>query len=214
MSCSLSLEEFIQRYINDYQTSLGDLPQYYFMGEQSPCCEKIVAEDIASGWQLVVRDNPGKFDNVAAALNLELHSEIDAFYGQYFAAPMLFDSPWGQGELLQVYSEDDFEYLQKNIIGHLMMKQKLKQPLTWFIGVIGDDEQMVTVNNDDGSVWIEVPGEIQSVRLADSLSLFIDELSVVIAPPVMHQSHSPTHYEHPGIIERMKIMWRNLRGRA
>ena len=60
------------------------------------------------------------------------------------------------------------------MIGHLMMKKKLKQQPTWFIGVLGDGDEMLTVDNETGSVWIEIPGDKPKQKLADSLAEFIN----------------------------------------
>ncbi|MGS0726732.1 SecY-interacting protein Syd, partial [Shewanella sp. 0m-11] len=101
----------------------------------------------------------------------------------------------------------------QNIIGHLMMKKKLKQEQTWFIGVLDEADNMLTVNNADGSVWIEIPGEAQSTMLAKSLNEFIEQLTPRVTPPVKLIEESMPELDHPGIWQRMKLMWRNLRGK-
>ncbi len=106
-------------------------------------------------WQTIRREQPGSFANVSHALELPLHADIDEFYGQFFAAHLLFEADFGEGELLQPWSQDDFEFLQQNLIGHLMMKRKLKQPPTWFIGLLGQGDEMICVDNETGAVWRE-----------------------------------------------------------
>ena len=192
---------------------LGEQPRYYAQGQESECVVAEAGSDGAVFWQSVVRQQPGEFANVETALEMTLSAEINPFFGSHFSAPLFFDSQWGQGELIQVWDQTDFEYLQQNIIGHLMMKRKLKQEPTWFIGILDDEDKMLTVNNSDGSVWIEIPGEIQSVKLSDSLNEFINELTPRVTPAVKPVEESMPQLDHPGIWQRMKLMWANLRGK-
>ena len=170
MSCSSALDCFIKNYLHSYQDTLSELPRYYPLGEASICIQGAFDEnndnnsDEVVYWKPVKRDDIADFHNVEHALSIQLHPDIHAFYGQYFSAPLYFNAAFGEGELLQAWNQTDFEILQQNVIGHLIMKQKLKQPLTWFIGVLGDGDEMLTVNNEDGSVWIEIPGQKQSTH--------------------------------------------------
>lgn len=216
MSCLPALDKFLQNYHQAYLTTLGELPRYYPQGEPSVCIqgEFFADSDKPIAWQPVKRDEVGSFTNVEHALDLPLWPDIHLFYGQYFSAPLLFDSKWGTGELLQVWNDDDFKCLQQNVIGHLMMKKKLKQPPTWFIGLLDEGDKMLTINNSDGSVWIEIPGEEQSEQLSTSLTAFIEALSPRIAPPVKHEELPMPALDHPGIFANIKRMWQNLVGKG
>ncbi|QQX79057.1 SecY-interacting protein [Shewanella sp. KX20019] len=215
MSSLPALDIFLNDYQQAYLDKLGEHPRYYAQQQPSECIlgDLDVETEDALQWKSVLREEPGVFENVEHALELSLHADLSAFYGTYFSAPLMFDSAWGTGELLQAWSQTDFEYLQQNIIGHLMMKKKLKQDPTWFIGVFDDEDKMITVNNTDGSVWIEIPGEIQSEKLADSLNGFIAELRARVTPPVKLVEEDMPILDHPGIWQRMKMMWRNLLGK-
>ncbi len=220
MSSLPALDNFLNRYHQAYLDKLGESPRYYPRGENSDCIEGDYADridfddndELLVFWQPVTRSEPGCFDNVQSALEIELQVDINHFYGAHFSAPLLFNSPWGEGELLQAWNLTDFENLQQNIIGHLMMKKKLKQPSTWFIGVLGAGDKMLTVDNSDGSVWIEIPGEEQSEKLADSLNDLIVQLTPRVAPPELYIEEPMPELDHPGILNRIKVMWRNLRG--
>ncbi|MCL1143396.1 SecY-interacting protein [Shewanella gaetbuli] len=212
MSCSSALENFISRYLHAYQEALSELPRYYPMGEESSCIQgefNAFSPD-AVYFKPFKRKACADFTNVEHALEISLHADINPFFGQYFSAPLMFTSQWGEGELLQAWNKQDYEYLQQNMIGHLMMKKKLKQPATWFIGVLGDGDQMLTVDNETGSVWIEIPGELQHQKLADSLAEFLQLVSPHITPPVKPEITEDTHYQHPGIWQRIKLMWQYL----
>ncbi|MCE9678143.1 SecY-interacting protein [Shewanella sp. AS1] len=215
MSSLPALEHFFEQYHEAYLDKLGEHPKYYPHGEDSLCLfetdkAKLKQDDIALQWQVVKRESPGSFANIETALSIQLHPSIQAFYGHYFAASLMFNAKWGEGELLQVWNQNDFEYLQQNLIGHLMMKQKLKQEATWFIGVLGEGDQMLVVDNRDGSVWVEVPGEVPQQRLADSLDEFISQLTPRVCPPTPMVEESLPALDHPGIWQRIKIMWRHL----
>lgn len=215
MSCLPALESFLNLYVNAYQSKLDEYPRYYPQGESSPC---VVSGDVQSDtpvqWQPVARHTQGEFSNIEQALEIQLHGDINLLFGSYWMAPTLFCSPFGEGELTGVWNQEDFEYLQQNLIGHLMMKQKLKQPATWFIGLLDEGEKMLTVNNSDGSVWTEVPGEEQGEKLADSIAEFISQLTPKVAPPVKHEELPMPQVDHPGIMSRLKIMWNNLTGKS
>ncbi|WP_076408127.1 SecY-interacting protein [Shewanella sp. UCD-KL12] len=219
MSSLPALDNLLKIYHQAYMDKLGESPRYYPRGENSDCIEGDYADKVNSDdnddllvfWKPVKRAEVGSFENVESALELKLQVDINEFYGAHFSAPLLFDSQWGEGELLQAWSLTDFEYLQQNIIGHLMMKKKLKQPPTWFIGVLGNGEQMLTVDNSDGSVWIEIPGEEQSEKLSDNLNDFIKQVSPRVAPPELHVEEPMPKLDHPGIWNRIKVMWNNLK---
>ncbi|MCF1426396.1 MAG: SecY-interacting protein [Shewanella sp.] len=211
MSCLSALQSFLNLYVNAYRSKLDEYPRYYPQGESSAC---VVSGDVQSDeavqWQPARRYSPGNFSNVEQALELTLHPDINGFYGHFWSAPALFSCEQGEGELTGVWNQQDFEYLQQNIIGHLMMKRNLKQPLTWFIGLLDEGEKMLTINNEDGSVWTEVPGELQGEKLADSLAEFIAGLSPRVAVPFRHEHLPMPQLDHPGLLARLKIMWQNL----
>ncbi len=217
MSCLSALEKFLSEYQQAYREKLGEAPRFYAQGEASECL--IIGEASSEReedpvlWKAVNRSEPANFDNVAHALSLTLHPDINAFYGTKFAAPVLFDSDFGEGELLQVWNQQDFEYLQQNIIGHLMMKAKLKQEPTWFIGVLGDGDMMITVNNDTGAVYQETPGEEQTQKLADSLEAFLENIRPRVAPAVAPIEEPILDTQHQGLTARLKRMWHSLLGR-
>lgn len=212
VSSEAALENFIQTYISRYREQLSENPRYYPQGEDSPCILNADNMDLFSAvqWQMIKRKTNANFNNVEQALNIKFWPEINDFYGAFFAAPLLFEADFGVGELTQVWNNKDFEYLQKNIIGHLMMKNELKQPLTWFIGLFNEGEIMLTVNNQDGSVWTEIPGEVQGEKLADDISAFMDLLTPRVAPAIKYEELPMPEISHPGILKRMKLMWQNL----
>ena len=215
MSCFTALEDFINKYHQQHLEKLNEAPRHYPEGEDSACVIGEYKGDVDQyvNWKSVVKEQAENFDNVERALEIELHSDINDFYGKLFSGPIYFNSEFGSGELIQAWNQDNFELLQQNIIGHLMMKKKLKQAATWFIGTIDESDKMLTVANDDGSVWIEVPGEQPSTKLADSIEDFLAKLTVKPTLPEAPQTQEEAIVEHPGIINSLKRMWNNLTSR-
>ncbi|MCL2916979.1 SecY-interacting protein [Shewanella litorisediminis] len=215
MSCLAALTKFHEIYKAAFVERLGELPRCFTHGRMSPCLADgaIADSEAPQPWQMVPRHEAAVFDNVSHAMGIELHSDINGFYGHLFAGPLQFDSPWGEGELIQIWNEEDFVLLQQNILGHLMMKKQLKQPQTWFIGLIGDVDEMISVNNADGSVWREVAGQEPHEQLADSLEAFLQQLNPRVAPPQRHEEYAVAATPHPGIFASLKRMWHNLTGR-
>ncbi|WP_428617386.1 SecY-interacting protein [Shewanella sp.] len=217
MSSLSALDQFFTLYHQVYSDKLGESPRYYPLGEASPCVLECDLDRVTQSpensvqWQAIKREDEGQFDNIEHALSMKLHPSIQPFYGRYFSAPVMFGSAFGEGELLQAWNQQDFEYLQQNLIGHLMMKAKLKQPPTWFIGVLGEGDEMLVVDNETGGVWIEVPGELPHRQLAESLDAFIEGLTPRVSPAQKPLEESLPETDHPGIWQRLKMMWRNLR---
>ncbi|MDF0534475.1 SecY-interacting protein [Shewanella sp. A32] len=211
MSCAEALEQFFAQYQQCYQSALGEFPRFYAGGEPSECVLDWEHDDPVQ-WQAIHRQSTASFANVGEALSINLHPDIEQFYGHFFAGPLKFDSPFGSGELLQVWNDKDFGYLQENLIGHLMMKKRLRQSPTWFIGILEQHEEMLTVDNNDGSVWAERPGEAPYERLADNLADFLRMLSPRVTDAVRYQEldDSTSASVHPGIFASLKRMWLNL----
>jgi SecY interacting protein Syd len=67
--------------------------------------------------------------------------------------------------------------LQENIIGHILMKKRLKQENTIFFGVTNEDDMILSINNETGAVWVERVGCKAHKKLADSLNDFIRQLT-------------------------------------
>jgi len=84
--------------------------------------------------------------------------------------------------LLQVWSEEDFIRLQENLIGHLIMKRRLKQSPTLFIATTDSEQEMVAVCNLTGEVILEEPGRNKREILSPSVRTFLDDIQPVIGP--------------------------------
>lgn len=149
----------------------------------SPCYRQTGQPGDLLTWQPVRQDEerrPGEdmFARLAQALEVELHPDLITFYSRYWSDPLPAQAPDGELLLLQVWNEEDLERLRGNLIGHALDKQRRRLPLTWFVAIAQpDDDLVISLNNDDGSIWLEKPGKAPHYRLADSLADFIRDLT-------------------------------------
>ena len=144
----------------------------------SPCEIGTADENGMIQWQAVVREPVGSLTNLANALELEFPDELSQFYGHMFAGSILASVDGNQVELLQAWNENDFDLLQQNITGHVLMKRKLKQAPSVFIGLTDQDDLLVTVLLETGEVCLEYVGKKPHHVLANNLSEFIATLTV------------------------------------
>jgi SecY interacting protein Syd len=129
-------------------------------------------------WQPVKRDEPGDFSNIEHALEITLNADIKTFFSRYFSGEIDFTHAKGPVTLLQIWNDDDFANLQHNMIGHIMMKKQLKHPITLFFALTDQDEQIISLLNDSGEVWLESVGKLPHLKLADTLGEFLGDLQL------------------------------------
>ncbi len=196
------LNDFLQT----YQQAWQPLPQSEH-DDDGPALVRRNEDGIAL-WQAAQQMPSQDFANVAEALAITLHEDVGHFYGQWYAGSLYFQAAFGTGELLQIWNDDDRQRLQQNLIGHLLMKRKLKQAPTIFLGVLGEGEEMIVLDNDSGSIWLEIPGARPHQQLAPTLRQFLQQLTprphTVVAPII--EEPVPVH----SLGARFASMWRVL----
>lgn len=167
-----ALDQLMTRYVETFAQA-----QQRLRLPEVPEWELEIARDGASEqptWQPVLQTQPLAFEALEKALKLTFHESVKALYDRYFAADLSL--AWQQHgfDLIQVMGPEDGERLQANLAGHVMMKQRLKQPETLFIGVAHDyDDLLVTVDNASGAVGLEWLGRPQHEELAPTLAEFL-----------------------------------------
>jgi SecY interacting protein Syd len=172
------LSQFIQRYVNSYQDKYEHLPLIGHDEEwPSPCIQSVFKAKELDCWQPTLCTDDLTFTNVEEALEITLHSDIKTLFTSYYSDTLDANCEEGDLSLLLLWSEADFERLQGNIIGHILMKKKLKQELTVFFGVTDQDDFILSIKNDSGEVWVEQVGKEPHKKLADSLADFIQMLT-------------------------------------
>ncbi|GAA5219173.1 SecY-interacting protein [Corallincola platygyrae] len=126
-------------------------------------------------WLPVKREQPASFDNVENAIELAIHVDVKQLYQNYYSNIIPAQFGGLALDLIQPWNDEDFEGLQENLIGHVLMKKRLNQSITLFIGCI-DDDTIVSVENDTGRVVKERVGCEPASVLADSLVEFVSQL--------------------------------------
>ena len=148
----------------------------------SPCLvdPDNVAKDHWVKWQPISRQNDpsANLQHLGTALEVKIPEIIEHFYCAYYADHLAVNLDGRVMTLLQVWNEEDFVRLQENIIGHVLMKRRLKQPDTIFIGVTDDDEELISIIPSSGEVVFEYVGRTPHQIVANSLQEFIGYLTV------------------------------------
>ncbi len=169
------LNDFTRRYCEKWQQQTGHAPASSDLyGIPSPC---IVATQNNEVWWLPQPFTlPKNLDAVKRALDIQLQPAAVAFYTAQFAGDMGGTYEGKTLSLLQAWSEDDFTRVQENLIGHLVMKRRLKHSPTLFIATTGSELEVVSVCNLSGEVIIEQLGTEKKQVIAPSLESFLTSL--------------------------------------
>lgn len=187
------LQQLSKQYINQYQQVHSHMPMIEHDDDWLSPCEVPVKDDaidagvLSKGhvfWQPVnIADAQGlNFENVESALALTLHSDVKTYFTTLYSESMNMTCEEGELSLLFAWNKDDFHRLQENLIGHIMMKQRLKQQETIFFAVTDEDDMIVSIDNDTGAVWVERVGCEPHKKLADSLAMFLRTLVPRVKP--------------------------------
>lgn len=142
----------------------------------SPCELEPQGDDLVY-WQPVRQQPVLDFTAVEQALELTLHPDIKTYYGVYFGGGLAAEHAEGKLLLLMPWHEADCDRLKENIIGHILMKRRLRQRETVFFAVTDDENVMVSVLNATGEIYAESVGKEVKHKLADSLADFLQQLT-------------------------------------
>ncbi|PIJ49052.1 SecY-interacting protein [Erwinia sp. OLTSP20] len=147
-------------------------------GIASPCITASCGEQVY--WRPQPFQPPADLSAVGRALDILVHPAVNAFYTTQYAGEMSARAGTLNVQLSQVWSPDDFDRTQENLIGHLLMKRRLRQSPTLFIATTDNELDIVSVCNLTGAVFLESLGTRQQQKLAESLADFLSKLQVVI----------------------------------
>ncbi len=185
------LQQFSKQFINQYQHEHSHLPIIEQDDEWCSPCEISDKESttdhnvLSKGqvfWQPASIDKKQQlnFDNVESALELTLHSDIKTYFTAIYSESLDATCEEGDLSLLFAWNKDDFQRLQENIIGHILMKQRLKQTETIFFAVTDEEDMIISLDNDTGAVWVEQVGCKPHKKLADTLAQFLNTLTPMV----------------------------------
>ncbi len=174
-----TIDTFTEKFINNVKKQTGQLPKVEADTDwPSPCEVGEVDSDGMVQWQPALIDETLEFNNIEQALDIKIHPDIEQYFCHQFSESIMAKSNQGQLELLFAWNKDDFERLQQNIIGHILMKQKLKQDITVFFAVTDEEDINLVIKNDTGEVWVEPVGCEPKTLVSPSLAEFIARLDV------------------------------------
>ncbi|MTI14571.1 SecY-interacting protein [Sansalvadorimonas verongulae] len=177
----LALQQFHNNYLNQYKQIHGCLPVCEKDEQWLSPCEQAHPDSELTYWQPVTGSPSLDFKGLESAMGLSIHPDVSTYFTAFFSGHIPARCTDGDLELLQIWNRDDFDRLQENLIGHLMMKKKKRQEPTIFFAVTDNDEIILSVVNATGEVWAERVGQNPHRKLANSLPEFLNTLEV---PPV------------------------------
>ncbi|WP_105190334.1 SecY-interacting protein [Pseudoalteromonas sp. T1lg48] len=179
MSVSTQLQQALQTHIDKHQAQFNSNPMAYIDPEsQSPAAISGTEQGDQIQWQTYVRDDKATLCDLAKALEVEFPAQLEQLFCSVYSGnlPAQID---GHGvELLLPWNEEDFVRLQQNITGHVLMKRRLKQQDTVFIGLTEQDDLLLTVRLNDGAVCLEYVGKEPHHVLAENISALLDAIEV------------------------------------
>jgi SecY interacting protein Syd len=168
--------------INQFSTVADEEPESFTIEYDkdwpSPCYKTQGANGELVSWSPALQEGQCNFAQLEQALEISLDKQFCAYFTRYFSDNLQVLAPDGMCELLQVWNADDFERLQENLIGHVLMKRRLKQPITLFFALTDEDDFMLSVDNATGNVVLEPVGKKPMRVIAPSLADFIGSLKV------------------------------------
>ncbi|AWB58087.1 SecY-interacting protein [Colwellia sp. Arc7-D] len=178
---------FSQDYLQAYQHRFEHLPITHQVEDWPSPCEQGIHEEEFSLWHPIKLEETLTFNNVEAALEVTIHHDIKQYFTTMYSDSLDASCAEGDLSLLFAWSAEDFARLQENIIGHILMKTKLKQKLTIFFATTDDDNHIISLDNDTGEIWVEKVGCEPHKKIADTLVEFISQLAPRIPPKAIEE---------------------------
>lgn len=173
-----ALRDFTQYYCQQWQQRYGHPPaSAELYAVPSPCAVENRGERVL--WQPQPFSAEPHLAAVERALELQLQPAVVSYYTTQYAGDMQATFEQQPITLLQVWSEADFVRVQENLIGHLVMKRRLKQTPTLFIATTASDSEVISVCNLTGEVICETLGTPRREKLAPDLRIFLKSLQLV-----------------------------------
>lgn len=172
----LALAAFTDLYCEAWRQKAGTGPQSEALyGVPSPCVVATRGETVE--WQPQRFSSSATLEAVERALEIQIQPAAHAFYALQLAGDMPARFNDLTLTLLQAWSEDDFQRVQENLIGHLVMQKRLKLSPTVFLATLDDEMEVVSLCNLTGEVVRERVGTRQRSVLSPNLAAFLQALT-------------------------------------
>ncbi|MGB3724213.1 MAG: SecY-interacting protein [Glaciecola sp.] len=179
MGFSLVFEQFVNQYVAHSNASNEGLITHYEPDWLSPCIDT-TANQFEAGekiaWQPVKRQSAADLRNLEKALEIDIPDAFQQLFVTYYSHDLNALAKDGPLTLLQVWNDDDFERLQKNLIAHVLMKRRLKQPDTLFFALTDEDDIILSIDVATQKVVAERVGKLPHKTIASNITEFIQTL--------------------------------------
>ena len=173
-----ALDDFMMRF-SSFAQAHSKVTSIEFDADWPSKCYQLTDSDqpvSPTSWKPILRTEMSDFAELSSALELELHPDVAAFYSRYWSDNIFAEHPSGRLQILQAWNGDDFDRLQQNIVGHILMKRRLRQPETIFIALTDEDDFILTVDNQTGAVMLEQVGLKPKEQISPNLARFLTEI--------------------------------------
>jgi len=178
-----AFDTFIEQYVSmSNEQNLG-LKTYFDREWPSPCIS-LNGTSIEDGeilnWLPTKRDDLQEqarpLANIEKALEINIPLSLHFLFCRYFSHDLNAVATQGNLTLLQVWNEEDYERLQKNIIAHVLMKRRLKQADTIFFALTDEEDFVLSILLSSGAVVLEKVGKEPEREIALNLTDFFRSL--------------------------------------
>lgn len=177
-----SLDSFINSYIDLVGDDKRELQTDFDADWLSPCllandeALALLADGDATSWRPHLQPASSHLGDLAKALEIDINADLETLFCRYYSHDLPAVTDRGELDILQAWNEDDFERLQKNLISHVLMKRRLKQPETLFFATTDQEDFIIVIDVATGKVMLEQVGKVPKEVLADDLPSFIQTL--------------------------------------
>lgn len=176
-----AFDAFVNNYIEHSTAKNKGLITYYDEQWASPCLQvdlnKTLRDDEEVTWKPFLRDPNESLDNLEEALVITIPKDLKNLFCRYYSHDLNAQTENGKLTILQVWNEEDFDRLQKNLIAHVLMKRRLKQDDTLFFALTDEDGFILSIMLSTGAVMLEQVGKVPQREIASSLTEFMSQLT-------------------------------------
>lgn len=125
------------------------------------------------------------FGGLENALEVEIHPDIKAYYGNHWSGCIETEHKEGHVSLIFLWNTLDVDRLVENLIGHALAQKQSRSPFSVFFACTEPNSELfLAINNASGEVQLEKPGYKPIRVVAPNLTEFLSELQP--AAPWLH----------------------------
>jgi SecY interacting protein Syd len=175
-----AMQSFVAKLMDKVQRDNTALMIEYDEQWPSVCYQEHKEPGSLVKWQPMAQHETQDWQNLASALELDLHESVSQFFQTFWSHHLKAMHSNGPIELIQVWNAEDAQRLQQNMVGHILMKRRLKHPETLFFALTEQEDVILSVENQTGAVVVEHLGKKPTQIIAEDLASFINSLNPLI----------------------------------